>query len=77
MSDSNKMTAMAPVEKLPTLNETIRTRSVEEGIIRPSIDASALRRYTLKCDLIIIPMVSFSYLLEYVTVSSADNLQHC
>ena len=59
---------MVPVEavhKPDTLGEATRVLSVEQGIAQPHINSAALKRYTLKCDLIIIPMVSFSYLLEY------------
>lgn len=38
-----------------------------------NIDRTVLKRYTLKCDLLIIPMVSFSYLLDSLDRSNLGN----
>ncbi len=38
------------------------------------LDSAAAKRYTRKCDLIVIPIVSFAYLLEYIFFPNCSDI---
>jgi hypothetical protein len=63
-SDWNKFDDPTPKD-LALSHTAIRLSSIEDGQPGLHVDPVAAKRYTRKCDLIVIPMVSFAYLLEY------------
>lgn len=62
-SDCDKVGDLPPKD-LALSHTATRLSSIEDGI-GLHVDPVAAKRYTRKCDLIVIPMVSFAYLLEY------------